>query len=194
MLVTCALCSVLHIPWRACRSRTERSRQQRFALCHWGHRCARGCSIRCVHTHTLTNAHMQAQMRTPTHAQAHEPWACVRASSGVPRCHDCRSPKVSSEPRHPRKRNRRKGDGRHGRLLNGHRMPLTLARSGHELLQPAYMLALGPRADMRRQACHRQLNRQRRRCDQALLQPTTARYTARRKLANAAQYLVYRPS
>ena len=80
---------------------------------------------------TLTCRHKRAHPHPHTHQHAHEPWARVRASSGVPRCHDCHSPKVSSEPRNPRKRNRRKGDGRHGRLLNGHRMPLTSPRSGH---------------------------------------------------------------
>ena len=80
-----------------------------------------------VHTRTrsqtLTCRHKRGHPHT--HQHAHEPWARVRANSGVPRCHDRHSPQVSSEPRNPRKRNRRKGDGRHGRLLNGYRVPPT---------------------------------------------------------------------
>ena len=71
MLVTCALCSVLHIPWRACRLRTERSRQQRCLLgSQLGRRCACGCSIRCTHSVPHTRPHTHAGTHEHTHARA----------------------------------------------------------------------------------------------------------------------------
>jgi hypothetical protein len=142
-----------------------------------------------THEHTHARAHTQACLcacnartharqalthHTRTQVRAHQTHmnhgACVRTRSGFPRCHDCRSPEVSSEPSNPRKRNRRQGNGI--QTLNDYRLRLTLARSDRKAIGP-YMLALGPRPDIYRQAFQRPLNGRRRQRDQGLLQRST---------------------
>ena len=129
--------------------------------------CVCVCNARTPARQALTH-HTRTQVRAHQTHMNHG--ACVRTRSGFPRCHDCRSPEVSSEPSNPRKRNRRQGDG--SQTLNGYRLRLTLARSDRKAIGP-YMLALGPRPDIYRQAFQRPLNGRRRQRDQGLLQHST---------------------
>ena len=124
-------------------------RQQTHAGMHeHTHELARIHTRVCVR---VTHARTHARMHARTHALTHRTRTQVRAHhthanhglalphSGFPRCHDCRSPEVSSEPGNPRKRDRRQGNG--SQTLNGYRLRLTLARSDHKGNWPIYASA-----------------------------------------------------